>query len=63
MPPVLKHPDDLPTAAERTALVQWLTLRGVTGTDRAALVRAGESRRQIGLRIKDWARTRPKAPG
>ncbi len=63
MPPVLKRPDDLPTAAERVALVQWLTARGVIGTDRAALVRAGESRRQIGGRIKDWARERPKAKG
>lgn len=63
MPPVLKHPDDLPIAAERVALVQWLTSRGVTGTDRTALVRAGDSRRQIGGRIKDWARERPKAKG
>ncbi len=58
MPPLLKHPNDVPTGAERAQLVQWLTARGVTGTDRASLVRAGESRRDMLARLIAWARER-----
>jgi len=61
MRPVLKGPDDVPSAAERAKLVQWLTARGVTGTDRAALVRAGDSRRETIARLIAWARARPNA--
>ena len=61
MLPALKHPNDIPTGAERAQLVQWLTARGVTGTDRAALVRAGDSRREAVARLIAWARERPKA--
>ena len=61
MPPELKHPNEIPSAAERAKIVHWLTARGVTGPDRAALVRAGDNRRETIARLIAWARARPKA--
>lgn len=56
----LKSSNTNPTAAERTKLVNWLNAQGVTGTDRAALVRAGVSRKTIADDIRAWAKERPK---
>ncbi|MCC6612891.1 MAG: hypothetical protein IT320_05385 [Anaerolineae bacterium] len=61
MPPVLKNPNEKASAQERVKLVQWLTARGVTGLDRAALVRAEDNRRDTIARLIAWAHGRPKA--
>lgn len=52
-----------PTAQQRTALNTWLNAQGVTGIDRAALVRAGVSRQTIIDDIRSWAKERPKKTG
>lgn len=56
-----KRKDANPTAAERTKLTALLTKQGVTGQDRAALVRAGVSRETLVDDLRAWAKARPKA--
>lgn len=56
-----KRKDANPVAAERTKLTALLTKQGVTGQDRAALVRAGVSRERLVDDLRTWAKDRPKA--
>lgn len=56
-----KRKDANPVAAERTKLTALLTKQGVTGQDRAALVRAGVNRERLVDDLRTWAKDRPKA--
>jgi hypothetical protein len=47
MAAISNNENGIPAAAERNSLIQFLQVKGFTGTELAAIIRAGRSRKQI----------------